>query len=443
MALAPGAGARLRFEVGATHVRKPRITWESDTPLRLWAAQTRLARRAVSLNLLEPRRDFLRAPADALPISPDAPRLYEGWISAPRDAPAGMRHGRIVFADGAGRLEIPLVVETFGLALPRADRPAGYYLDEAPHLAALPGGAAMRRRQIACDLAFLQSLGLEGSAPAYSTPLGAGEDAFIVDALAAAAHGVAQPALAYAPAKRTRAALGIGAGAARLGESARALRALGLAAPIWSVADEPQLDERSAQDLAWWTQALRTADPAARLAAQFNHPAQARLLDLVDVAIVNPGFGVDAPDIARARGKSREVWLYNTDAPRLTAGLWLRAVGAERYVQWHARMPTADPFDPTDGRESDVQVLYPTPEPCPAQHDVQSDLLAMAEGVVDQRWLAWLEARAEPQARALYDAIATTTPERWRDARARLSEAGEARLAQMRNAILDLARALK
>jgi len=227
------------------------------------------------------------------------------------------------------------------------------------------------------------------------------------------------------------------------GESARPLRALGLAAPIWSVADEPAHDARTAQDLLWWTQALRAADPAARLAAQINHPAQTRLLDLVDVAIVNPGFGVDAQDVVRARGGRREVWLYNTDAPRLTAGLWLRAVGAARYLQWHARMPTADPFDPTDGRESDVQVLYPTPAPCPAQHDIQSDLLSMAEGVVDQRWLSWLEAREEPAARALYDSIATTTPERWREARARLSDAGEIRLDQMRNAIMDLARGLK
>jgi hypothetical protein len=301
LTLAPGSGARLRFEMSAHAALTPRIDTDPEAPLRLWAAQTRLARRAVSLNLLEPRRDFLRAPADALPISPDAPRLYEGWISAPRDAQAGTRQGRIVFTTPQARLVIPLVVETLAVSLPEASRPAGYYLDEAPHFNALPGGAAMRRRQIACDLAFLRSLSLEGHAPAFSTPLNAGEDAFIVDALAAAAHGVAQPALAYAPAKRARAALGIGGGAARLAQSAQALRALGLAAPIWSVADEPPLDANAAQDLAWWTQALRTADPAARLAAQINHPAQARLLDLVDVAIVNPGFGVDAPDIARAR----------------------------------------------------------------------------------------------------------------------------------------------
>jgi hypothetical protein len=442
VALARGSGARLRIALRSDEARQVRAEWESALPMRLWWAQARLERRAVGLNLLEPRADFLRAARNAAPLRANEDRIFEAWIEAPPDALAGRQRARIVFtAQGETRVA-PIEIDVLDADLPAPARPAGYYLDEAPHFAALPNAADARRRQTACDLTFLSSLGLTGNAPAFTTPIGAGADAFIVDALAAAVAGVAAPALAYAPAKRVRAQMGIGAGAAKLAQASAQLRALGLPAPAWSVADEPALDDAAAQDLAWWTQALRAADPQTKLAAQLNNRAQARLLDLIDVAIVNPGFGVDAPDVALARARGRSVWLYNTDAPRLSAGLWLKAVGAERYLQWHARMPTADPFDPTDGREADVQVLYPSVEPCPVQHDIHADLLAMAEGVADKRWLAWLEARPEPQARALFESIAASTPERWRDARRLLHDAGPGPLEAMRNAILDLARQL-
>jgi hypothetical protein len=42
-------------------------------------------------------------------------------------------------------------------------------------------------------------------------------------------------------------------------------------------------------------------------------------------------------------------------------------------------------------------MLYPTAEVCPAQADIDRDLLRMAEGIVDQRWLLWLEGRPDGQ----------------------------------------------
>jgi hypothetical protein len=100
-------------------------------------------------------------------------------------------------------------------------------------------------------------------------------------------------------------------------------------------------------------------------------------------------------------------------------------------------MPTADPFDPTDGREGDVQMFYPTSEPCPARHDIHPDVLSMAEGLVDQRWIGWLESRAEPEAQKLYETISASLPERWRDG---LRMSG--RLDELRGAIIALARSL-
>jgi hypothetical protein len=108
----------------------------------------------------------------------------------------------------------------------------------------------------------------------------------------------------------------------------------------------------------------------------------------------------------RARTRGKEVWLYNTSLPRLTAGQWLFHSPANRYLQWHARMPTADPFDPTDGREGDVQMVYPSMEACPQTPTIHRDLLEMAEGVVDQRWLAWLASQRDPMAKELAGRLA-------------------------------------
>ena len=67
------------------------------------------------------------------------------------------------------------------------------------------------------------------------------------------------------------------------------------------------------------------------------------------------------------------------------AGFNLWRSGAKGYLQWHARMPTADPFDPSDGREDDVQFLLPHIVPCPEIQDVDRGLFELAEGIVDLR----------------------------------------------------------
>jgi hypothetical protein len=64
-------------------------------------------------------------------------------------------------------------------------------------------------------------------------------------------------------------------------------------------------------------------------------------------------------------------------------------------------MPAADPFDPLDGHEGDVQMIFPSAEACPAQPNIHRDLLEMAEGLVDQRWLLWLDTRGDRAAKAL------------------------------------------
>ena len=442
--LGRGTGARIVFIVASpAPVVQPRISVvrpahnSVELPMDFWAAQRRLERRSVGLNLLTPTQDLLRGDPSALPIEPGIPRTHQGWTSAPVDAVPGVYSGRIEIATSTGRTLVPLEVEVLNAAPPPATRQAGFYLDEAPHFTWFPGSGGMRRTQIACDLSFLQRIGVNGNAPALATPTGGGEDSFIVDSLNAQAAENASPWLAYAPAKRVRSSLGLQGSAQKLSQVSAFLRQAGLQPPVWSVADEPSNADHSEGDLEGWARALRAADPQVKLAAQLNNRADSRLLELFDVVLVNAGFGLDVRDISRAAKGGRDVWLYNTDAPRFTPAIWLNAVGASRYVQWHARMPTADPFDPTDGREGDVQMLYPTSEPCPARHDIHPDVLSMAEGLVDQRWIAWLESRAEPEAQKLYETLSASVPERWRDG---LRMSG--RLDELRSAIISLARSL-
>lgn len=443
LAIAGGAGASFAFDARASFgALKPAITIEAPTSggaslkVDLWSAQRRLDRRDVGLNLLRPDASMLRGEPSALPLLADVPRRFVGWVHAPEDAKAGVYKGRVRITTAEGELLAPLEVEVLPVRLPPANRPAGFYLDEAPHLTWFAEQGGERRRQLTCDVAFLSALGVRGNAPALSTPTPEDDDRFIVDNLTAARAGMAAPWLAYAPAKRLRARFGAETAAGKLAASAAMLRELGLAAPVWSVADEPSNPDHSEGDLSQWTRALRAADPKARLAAQLNSPADVKLLHLFDIAMINNGFGLDADNVARAAQGGREVWLYNTGRPRLTAGRWLAITGAARYVQWHARMPTADPFDPTDGREGDVQMFFPTPLACPPRPDIHEDVLRMAEGVADQRWIEWLRTAGEPEARKLLAQIEGGAPRRWRDAVAQLDQGA----AQMRAAIVDLAR---
>jgi hypothetical protein len=218
-----------------------------------------------------------------------------------------------------------------------------------------------------------------------------------------------------------------------------ALAAAGVPAPIWALFDEPGNLGGGGGGPSAVAAELRRAAPGVKLAGQLNHPDDRRYLDSIDVAIVNPGFGIDAGVIEILKAQGQDVWIYNTGAPRFTAGLWLWRTHASRYLQWHARMPTADPFDPTDGREGDVQVFPPMAEVCALRQDIDASLIEMAEGIVDQRWLQWLASRPENAARALLARIIRETPPDWNSA----VKGGAVRSAEIRRSIEDLARDLK
>ena len=171
--------------------------------------------------------------------------------------------------------------------------------------------------------------------------------------------------------------------------------------PVWSVADEPSNAAAQGLNVRGWVQALRERAPGIKLGAQLNSAADRELAPLFDVAIINQGFGIDAATISTLKSRGPDVWLYNTGAYRATAGLWLWLTDASRYVQWHARMPAADPFDPLDGREADVQIFMPSAEACPVQPNLSRAIFDMADGVTDQRWLLWLDTQHTAEAETL------------------------------------------
>ena len=176
------------------------------------------------------------------------------------------------------------------------------------------------------------------------------------------------------------------------------------------------------------------------LAGHLNDDADHRILQHLNLVTVNPRFGVDASDIASLREGGQEPWLYNMPAARLAAGFYLWRSGAAGLLQWHGRMPTADAFDPTDGREGDAQFLWPTPE-IAGPSDLDAELLDLVEAEEDLRWLAWLDSAARSGSQAAADLLRTLraeVPSAW-IATERLSSTAAMR---WRSNIVELAREL-
>jgi hypothetical protein len=344
---------------------------------------------------------------------PSPPRRYELWVQAPEGATPGRYTGSLRVGTEGALEEIPLEIDVVKAKLPPAAKPAGFYLTYPPHLTWRGATRLDRERQAKCDLDLFNRLGLTGTSPPVTAPLKDGFDVLTGEMQAARNTGVAPGWLLYDPLRDLRMAYG-NERAAQIGAAAaEALKRRNLPLPVFTAADEPSNPEQFTSGLQNWISALRRGAPELKIAGHLNSPGDAALARLFDIAIINEGFGLDLNVIERVANSGNTAWIYNTFEPRLTAGFWLTYSKAVRYVQWHGRMPTADPYDPLDGRELDVQVIYPSETICPAVPDIHRDLLRMAEGVVDQRWILWLEARKEPAARQLADTLRKRLGRSW------------------------------
>ena len=424
---APGSVVALRFTAtGPAAALTPSWIWQGEAlPVRVLWGQWRWRRPVPETPGMVLSPAHLRADAEVIPMAPGGlPREITALVTVPEGAAPGER--RLRLSAGGATAEARLTV--LPLRRPAPTQRVGVFLDVAPHLA--PAQAA---RQSACDLETLRALGLDLIAPPLATP--PDNEALIAD-LTAAATRFAGPIIAYAPLRRLEAHRGPRDAAQALLAAERAIAAAGLPQPVWVVADEPT-GAGMADRIRAMVVALREAGSEARLAGHLNNPADTALLPLLHLATVNQGYGADMSDIARLRAAGVRAFLYNMPRLRLAAGFYLWRSGAEGLLQWHARMPTADAFDPTDGREGDVQFLWPTPGVCAAP-DLDADLLELMAGQEDLRWLAWLETAPGEAAAALRRRLRREVPTTWREAMALPPGAPAA----WQNAIIALARDL-
>ena len=436
---APGGLLVLRFRATGPGpaAAAASLAWGGDAlPARLLWGHWRWRRPAPETPGLVLSPAHLRADLDALTLPDGLPRELVAVVPVPPGAPPGPRTLNLAIDSAGQRAEATVTVEVLPLHRPPPRARVGVWLDLAPHLAGMAETAGAAQRQAACDLAELAGLGLTAVAPPLATPADAPGLARFVEDLAAAAAHFPPPLLAYAPLRRLAEALGPEGAARAVIRAEAAARDAGLAPPVWTVADEPVAAGTDAASRAL-ALALRVAGSEARLAGHLNDPADARLLPLLAQATVNPRFGADAVDIARLRAAAVAPWLYNMPRLRLAGGFYLWRSSADGLLQWHARMPTADPFDPTDGREGDVQFLWPRDGVC-APPDLDAELLDLAEAAEDLRWLAWLEATATGDAEAarLLARLRREVPVRWAATAALPAEAPP----RWRAAIEELAR---
>ena len=110
---------------------------------------------------------------------------------------------------------------------------------------------------------------------------------------------------------------------------------------------------------------------------------------------MNDGFGLNPKRLHSLADQGHELWLYNIENPRWGAGIALHNESLNGAVFWHARLPTAWPGNPTDGRETDISWIGDPIEICePIKPSAQ--LFELVQGIEDQRWARWAQQQGLP-----------------------------------------------
>lgn len=375
--------------------------------LKLFRVKTGLRRAGGQEKALQPQL-FLH------PLDPENPPLVSGqaeqWVITGQadfpspDKPVPDRKGLITVSLSNGLSEPPageyglqfsqhrirFAIQPLNLKLPAADKPVGIYLDYAPHLSWFQTREQQtheQQTQADCDYQMLHQLGLTGVAPALPTPVQGNGSLFKQAAQSPLLKGLLPPYPAYTPVKRL------------LSDDSQPVRDQALIRLnqlkstfpylIWSLADEPGLHLQSDQKLDLFRTQLKQTLPEAQVLAQLNHSHHDSLASHYDAVLINQGYGLTGQRLADLKASNTQTYLYNLPQLRFAAGLYLWRSGSGGFWQWHGRMPTAHPYDPTDGREDDVQMLMPTAGVCqpPVLH---ASLLGIRQGINDLRWLNWL-----------------------------------------------------
>ena len=359
---------------------------------------------------------FLRGDLSTMTLSEKRPRRIHVQINIPVDTPAGEYSGSIQLFSNSELYFQDYQIEVLPLTLPRLSAPVGLYLEPAPYYHWFSPLKKRMAFATACDLSLLATMGFTTLAPYLTVPDNdENRQAFIQQLKQLKRFGFNDQVLAYAPLKRLLAMNSIQNTGFSLLKLKQSLAEQTLPEVFWSIFDEP-IPEKFAtiQESA---QLLHNSPLEMKTAGHFNNPHQKDLTGMADLRIMNHGFGVNETTIKDMK-KDGLLWLYNMPEPRLAAGAYLWRSGADGYIQWHGRMPTADPFDPTDGREGDVIYLYPWSDSCPSPISIHSRLLDLHEATLDYRWLQWLTQQAETNSEAekLVKELQNRIPKDWQEA---------------------------
>jgi len=272
------------------------------------------------------------------------------WLAASPSAKPGRYRGSS--RSPRAHIEDRMSVEILPAVLPPPPKPAGFYLDFAP-IGCFSGRRGATVRAAGCDLEALASFGVTGNAPPLETPFADRESVLIPMSCRLLRNATAPGFLAYAPASACVSASVSRRAALAMGEAENLLRAHGSRHRFGALPDEPSNPGHADGGLAAFS-------------AAFAGTRQARGSQ--------PTSTVRGPATpASIRHSPHQSWLWPRSQPggcaaspgaerlglqhRLTSlerGVRPRTLGADRYLQWHARMrpPTRRP---DDGREGDVK----------------------------------------------------------------------------------------
>ena len=382
---------------------------------------------------------YLRADLSEMTLKPELPRNIYVQIEVPNEAPSGIYKGSLQLLSKGTLRVVEFAIDVMPVHLPDMKRSVGLYLEPAPFYEWFPAKRSLKPLATACDLSLLSSMGFTNIAPPLETPKDeASRKTFINQMKQLRMFGFHSPTLAYTPLKHLLSIQSVDQVMMSLAKLRGQVSSSRLEMPYWSLYDEPHPDKFAA--IKSTASSLHSQSLDMKTAGHLNNPKQNDLLDVTDLAVMNHGYGVSKQTIENLQA-SRIVWLYNMPAPRLAAGFYLWNTNADGYLQWHGRMPTADPFDPTDGREGDVIYLYPWQGSCPTTMNIHKRLLDLHEATIDLRWLQWLEEQADSSAEAgvLAEQLRNAIPDDWEKAHKSLNEE---QLLLMRQTIVELAKTL-
>ncbi|TCT08002.1 hypothetical protein [Aquabacter spiritensis] len=383
------------------------------TPLVRWGKWTYM-RRGGGENSLSITADVLEGDLSHMRIVSGVPRRLNVTFTVPQTARGTLPVSLALDIAGV-RVEARALVEVVPVTLPQADRPIGYYMAAPNWELWFPPTPDQVDRGMACDYAALRAFGITGISPELVAPTPDKLARYVQQMSLVRQAGFTAPYFDYTSVKY----LQHGAGFSKIGPSIasaqRALAAAGVANPLWSIADEPEIGDATFRDMKGIRDAIKASAPDAAVAGQLNSTKQRSLVTLFDTALVNNGYGVSAANFQQMRAQKITPWMYNMPDFRAAAGFFLWRTGASGYLQWHGRAWTGDPRDPTDGRESDYAMLPLSGDRCQPAPTIDALVITTSEGIEDLRWLLWLDDRAtgDSKARALKEAIAEAVPGDW------------------------------